>query len=147
MNGVTHLTLQLFGQFRLSREGGVEIAPLGRKAQALVAYLALNPGQQCTREYLATLLWGERPEEQTRQSLRQTVLEVRKALADGDKSILVSDGDLLGLSLDAIEVDVPSFVRLAAGRTREASEQALTLYAGDLLEASMSGRKDSTSGS
>ena len=134
VNAVTHLTLQLFGQFRLSRDGGAEFAPLGRKAQALVAYLALNPDQRCTREYLATLLWGDRLEEQARQSLRQTVLEVRKVIGDADKSILLSNGDLLALSPEAIAVDVPAFVRLAAGQTREALEQALTLYAGDLLE-------------
>lgn len=134
MNAVTHLTLQLLGQFRLSRGGGVEVASLGRKAQALVAYLALNPSQPCTREYLATLLWGDRPEEQARQSLRQTLLEVRRALADADKSILVSDGDLVAFGQGSIEVDVPAFDQLAAGQTREAAEQALALYAGDLLD-------------
>ena len=128
------LTLQLFGGLRAYREGGADSASAGRKAQALLAYLALNPKQRCTRDRLATLLWSDRGEEQARQSLRQAVRSLHKALDDGSAAILVSYGDRLSLDPEAIAVDVQAFERLSAANTREALEQARALYAGDFLE-------------
>ena len=132
--GMARLMLQLLGGLRAYREGGGDVAAAGRKAIALLAYLALNPGQRCTRDRLATLLWSDRGEEQARHSLRQAVLSLRKALDDEDGSILISDGDRLTLDPEAIAVDVHAFERMAASPTREALEQAGELYVGDLLD-------------
>jgi len=128
------LTLQLFGGLRAYREGGADGACAGRKAQALLAYLALNPKQRCTRDRLATLLWSDRGEEQARQSLRQAVRSLHKALGDESAAILVSDGERLTLVPEAVAVDVHAFERLSATNTREALEQATALYTGDFLE-------------
>jgi len=68
---MARLTLRLLGELRAYREGGADSAAAGRKAQALLAYVALNPKQRCTRERLASLLWSDRGEEQARHSLRQ----------------------------------------------------------------------------
>ena len=128
------LTLQLFGGLRANREGGADVASAGRKAQALLAYLALHLNQDCTRDRLATLLWSDRGEKQARQSLRQAVHFLHKALDDDGNAILVSDGDRLTLAPEAVAVDVRDFERLSAANTREALEQARALYAGDFLE-------------
>lgn len=53
----------------------------GRKARAVLGYLALNPGLQETRERLVGLLWSESDEERARASLRQTLREIRQAFA------------------------------------------------------------------
>jgi len=127
------LRLQLLGGLRAYREGGTDITSAGRKAQALLAYLALNSMQQCARDRLATLLWGDRGEKQARQSLREAIHSLHKALDDQSTAILVSDGDRLTLNPEAIAVDVQAFERLSAANTREALEQASALYAGDLL--------------
>ena len=131
---MARLTLQLFGGLCAYRESGADAAAAGRKANALLAYLALNPKQRCTRDRIATLLWSDRGEEQARHSLRQALLSLRKALDDESASILVSDGDRLTLDPEAIAVDVQAFERLAASRTREALEQAGALYVGDFLD-------------
>jgi len=44
------------------------------KAQALLAYLAVHPGQRHPRDKLTALLWGGRGEAQARDSLRHTLL-------------------------------------------------------------------------
>ena len=131
---IAPLTLRLFGELRAYREGGADSASAGRKAQALLAYLALNPRQRCTRERLASLLWGDRSEEQARHSLRQSVLVLRKALDDESGTILMSDGERLTLNPDATDVDVRRFERLAATNTQDALEEARALYTGELLE-------------
>ncbi len=52
-----------------------------RKAQALLAYLALRPGQPHPRSKLAALLWGDAGEDEARNSLRQTLFGLRRAVA------------------------------------------------------------------
>jgi TolB-like protein/DNA-binding SARP family transcriptional activator len=125
--------LQLFGGFRLSTAAG-EVPMASRKGQALLAYLALNVGQPQSREKLATLLWGDRQEEQARHSLRQAILSLRKALGDDAAAVLVADGDTLTVDRDRLKVDVWTFERHAADDSRAATETAATLYGGNLLD-------------
>ena len=51
-----------------------------KKARALLAYLAAQGGQAVSRERLADLLWPYQGSEQARHSLRNCLLELRKAL-------------------------------------------------------------------
>jgi DNA-binding SARP family transcriptional activator len=48
---------------------------------ALLAFLLLEPGPH-PRERLATLLWGEHPDEAARASLRQALMQLRAAVGD-----------------------------------------------------------------
>ncbi len=128
------ITLYLLGGFRMVREGRGEMTLPGRKAQALLAYLALNSGKNLPREKLASLLWGERFDEQARHSLRQCLLTLRKALGAEDDSVLLTDGDSVRLETGKIATDVEDFERLSTDGTRGALERAVALYQGDLLE-------------
>ena len=51
------------------------------KCLALLAYLALEPGPH-SREELATLLWGDFPENAARASLRQALKRIRDGIGD-----------------------------------------------------------------
>lgn len=130
-----HLNIRVLGSFGAAR-GGADIAVPGRKTQALLAYLALNPDSQHTRDKLATLLWSDRGDEQARHSLRQSVLSLRRALGeDGDVArILVAEGDVLALDRETVSVDAREFERLAGGAARAELEQAAALYRGALLD-------------
>ena len=59
---------------------GGEIRIASRKGRALLAYLALRPGESHSRDRLATLLWEDADEELARTSLRQALAAVRKSL-------------------------------------------------------------------
>src|SRR5215213_6771364 len=63
--------LEALGEPR-ARAGGVEVLARRRKELALLAYLAASR-RPVSRERLATLLWGDRPDERARHSLRQTL--------------------------------------------------------------------------
>src|SRR5688572_23472375 len=130
---MTQLNLTLFGGFQARLSTGNPISLPTKKAQALLAYLALHPGQAHPRDKLATLLWGETGEEQARHSLRQTLVGLRKALANG-VSNFVLDGDELSLDPSSAEVDVLTFKRLIAEGSPESLTKAADLYRGDLLE-------------
>src|SRR5262249_47955376 len=69
-----------------------------------------------------------------RQSLRQTLVGLRRVLPAFKPSILVADHDTLALNPSAVEVDVQAFERLSVRGSVKSLEQALTLYRGDLLE-------------
>lgn len=78
--GITTLSLRLFGFPSLILLPDDVAAPLsGAKDLALLAFLTLEPGPH-TREEVATLLWGESPEEQARASLRQALMRLNRVL-------------------------------------------------------------------
>ena len=55
-----------------------------KKAEALLAFLALHPGQMHARDKLAALLWGDVSDERARHSLRQVLLTLRQARSIGN---------------------------------------------------------------
>jgi DNA-binding SARP family transcriptional activator len=76
---MTELTLQVLGAFRVQDAAGAEIRIASRKGRALLAYLALRPGESHSRDRLATLLWEDADEELARTSLRQALAALRSA--------------------------------------------------------------------
>jgi TolB-like protein/predicted Zn-dependent protease len=128
------LSIKLLGGFEAHFQSGESIPPIGRKAQALLATLAMAPGTPQPREKLAALLWSNRGEAQARSSLRQALSELRKALAAADPPPLETAGESVTLAADAVVVDVDVFGRLIDGGERPSLESAAELYRGDLLD-------------
>src|SRR5579864_1344176 len=54
--------------------GTCAVKALPKKAQALLAYVALHEGRPIPREQLATLLWPENGNVQARRSLRECLM-------------------------------------------------------------------------
>ena len=135
---MTQTNLRILGGFLLVGKDGQEVPIPGKKVQALLAYLAMNPGQKHSREKLATLLWGDRMDEQARHSLRQALLALRKALGTavgGEKTDpLSTDNETAALNAGALDTDVEGFRTHAADGTPHDLEAAVALYAGPLLE-------------
>lgn len=126
------LEIALFGGFRARRPSGAALSLPAKKAQALLAYLAVPPGQPHPRDRLAALLWADMPGTKARSSLRQAIFAIRKALLPVDA--LRQDAGTVTLEPAAVAVDVVSFEQLATEGTREALERAAGLYRGALLE-------------
>ena len=126
------LSLKLFGDVKLLRGPTQEIA-LPRKTQLLLAYLALNAGQSHPRDKLAALLWQDRPEEQARQSLRQCLFTLGKALGDDQPPLVLADRNQLSLDSNRVDVDVWRFESHVAADSPEDLQRAATLYGDDLL--------------
>src|SRR5437667_186251 len=76
-----------------------------RKAQALLAYLALRAGRAHARDSLTALLWADTPDKQARQNLRQTMVRLRRALDGGRRPALVAQGDTVTLNPGALDLD------------------------------------------
>ena len=77
---MAHLKLFVLGQPRLERdERPIELNL--RKALALLVYLAVS-GQPQTRDALATLLWPDSGQSESRARLRRTLHRLQQALGD-----------------------------------------------------------------
>ena len=131
------VSITLFGGFAARRESGESIPLKGRKSQALLAYLALSPGQTRQRSEAIALLWGDRGEQQARSSLRQSLSELRKALDEGAETgaeaSITADRDSLSLNTANFDIDVVDFEALADEGSATSLEQAVALYSGELL--------------
>ncbi|MBL3575787.1 transcriptional regulator [Rhodovulum sulfidophilum] len=98
--------LHLLGALCLTDAEGRDFTPKSRKAQALLALLALSPRGTRTRIWLRDKLWSESDEGRASGSLRQSVYELKGALKGIDAGILTTERNALGLDLDRLWVDL-----------------------------------------
>ncbi len=128
------LTISCFGPFQAMLDGERLAAFARVKAQALFTYLALEAERPHHRDHLATLLWPADLESSARNSLRQTLYELRKLLGDRDDLdvpffLITRQTVQFNLASNAT-LDVIDFLALIqAGNL----EQAAALYRGELL--------------
>jgi DNA-binding SARP family transcriptional activator len=131
---MAELSLELLGGFRLRTRAGEAVRLPTNKARALLAFLALHPGEPQGRAKLWTLLWSDFGEAQARDSLRQTLSLLRKALAEAAEPVLVAQADGIVFEPAGISIDVGAFEQLAGQTEPEPLAQAAELYRGDLLD-------------
>ncbi len=110
------------------------IAIGGLKDRALLAYLASNPGTPIPRTKLASLLWNDVPERQGRDSLKQSVWRLRRALGSSAAAAFHADRQTLVLDRELTNVDASKFCGLLAGGEDHCREEAIALYRGEFLE-------------
>jgi DNA-binding SARP family transcriptional activator len=144
------LAFCLLGEPQIRCRGASLRESLARKEQALLIYLACQPGQRFSREHLSTLLWGEAPQSRARYNLRRALWNLRQTLAQAGltpEDCLTVEGTWIHVPLTApCWVDVRDFEQVlqacfqdAQSCFSQASEgirrirQALDLYQGDFL--------------
>ena len=122
--------LYLFGSFRLERDGHAVRLPT-RKAEMLLAWLSLHPGQHA-REKLAALFWGDSPDRQARTSFRVALLALRRQLAG---ELLLAENEAVGLNpAYPLRVDALVFETQASDPSDTlALQSSIELYSGELL--------------
>ncbi len=107
------LHLRLLGEPHLMCKGASLADPLAQKEQALLIYLLCQPDQRFSREILATLLWGESPQDRARYNLRRALWNIRRTFDRAGlvpHDCLVSDGPWVYVPLTApCWVDVRAF--------------------------------------
>jgi DNA-binding SARP family transcriptional activator len=127
------LSLSLLGGFEARIGPGPPVPVPTKKAQALLAYLALTPGQLHPRDKLAALLWGDTAPGTARTALRQTLFVIRKALGALEGEVFQMTGDAIAVAPNTVQTDTAAFERAVGEGTPAALEQAVGLYRGDLL--------------
>jgi len=122
-------TLRLLGGFALLDPHGNPVHGLApRRAEAVLALLALAGDLGCTRDRLIGLLWPESDESHARHNLRNVLHAIHVAV--GPDAVLVS-GDTLKLNPAVIDADVQRFAESIASAQWEEAAHA---YRGPLLD-------------
>jgi len=131
----TVLEIRLFGGLYVGQQGLPVSGFVSSKAPALLAYLAVT-GRAHQRDSLAALLWGELPEADARNNLRQALANLRKLLAP----YLVISRESVAVDRDAqYTLDTDHFEsllhqsRVEGGKRYEHLARAASLYQGDFL--------------
>ena len=124
------LTIHVLGPLVIKSDG-CRLDKLPKKARALLAFLAAQNGEAVSRERLADLLWPYQGSEQGRHSLRNCLLELRKALGRGAASDLAAD--FANCRIEDAIVDLDDFERLSRSQDRGELQTAADLYRGDFL--------------
>lgn len=122
--------IRLLGGLAVQDEAGAAVPLPTRKAGALLARLAVEPGRHVGRAYLCALLWPRSGEAQARGSLRQALAQVRRAL--GDEAV-GGTHEHVWLVPSAVAVDVAEVTGALGGGTPAWTLRAAERYAGDLL--------------
>ena len=103
------LYARTLGELRLQNSDGDAVA-IRRKPLALLCYVVRHAARPTSRTELATLFWGERGEDRARQSLRQTLLELKQAI--GDRAEI--DAEAVRITPGSVDLDIASFERAVA---------------------------------
>jgi DNA-binding SARP family transcriptional activator/predicted ATPase len=130
------LDIRLLGSLRITLDRAAVGPFMSVKVPALLAYLAVT-GRPQRRDDLAALLWGELPDADARNNLRQAIANLRRSL---DAHLVITRDDVALNAKAPFTLDVAAFeerlraerdlgVEARSGRLRD----ALALYTGDFL--------------
>ena len=134
------LDVRFLGTFEIRLRGRLVTGFESAKVRALLAYLILEGDRLHTRAYLASLLWPDEGR-QARQSLRQALFNLRKALGGKPDADLFLESGRQYIRFrpeSPTWVDVNEFLSLVDAPNADVSpddlERAFALYRGDLLQ-------------
>lgn len=122
--------IRMLGGFEVRTGQGAPLTFTTRKAEAMLAVLALEPGRAVARSKLCGLLWPNVADAQARHSLSQALVSLRKLLP----SAISASARTLALCNQGAQVDTQELARWLELGTREALSRVALAYRGELLD-------------
>jgi DNA-binding SARP family transcriptional activator/Flp pilus assembly protein TadD len=126
--------VHLLGAIRATSYLGENLVPRGRKARALLGYLAAHAGKRIPRGRLASLLWDRVPDQQARTSLRQALRELSLAMGSLADELLLTDIETVKLDAHACWIDALVIVAPEPMLSQAFRGDLASLCGGELLE-------------
>jgi DNA-binding SARP family transcriptional activator/TolB-like protein len=127
--------VRLLGGFELLDPDGTPIRLVSRRTRALLGVLCIEGSGGLLRDRICGLLWGDRPDEQARGSLRQCLFELRSALGPLSDGILAAGRERISIRPGGLVSDIDQLRDgLASGERTALKEVSARLTAGPLLE-------------
>src|SRR6202451_4374454 len=114
------MQVRLFGELEVLA-GGVPVTGRGAKQRALLALLALQPGQPVSADRLIDLLWGDGQASNPANALQAQIGQLRRTL--GPAAILTTEAGY-ALAAGPGDVDVVRFEPVVAKGTRLGAARA-----------------------
>ena len=113
---------------------GIPVAIGSKKARALLGYLVQRNGTDVARSTITGLLWSERGEEQARASLRQTLSELRAALAKSSQQPINASTEAISWVAGSEWIDTKVLERAVGSNDDKALREAALLIRGEFME-------------
>ncbi len=126
----TPFQLRTLGEVVLADRAGRPARLRTRKSLLLLACLASQPDQTWPRDRLATLFWGDRQDEQAKNSLRTALSDVRRVLG---ADALVIEGNTVRLAAGTVTTDIERLRELASSDPGTDAGALRSFYGGDFL--------------
>ncbi len=127
------LRISLLGSVIVEINGAPVTIP-SKKARALLGYLVQRSGTDVARSTVTGLLWSERGEEQARASLRQTLSELRAALANVEKPPINANNETITWVAGSAWIDSQEFKKAAKSDDDKELREAALLVRGEFME-------------
>ena len=113
---------------------GTAVAITSKKARALLGYLVQRGGTDVARSTITGLLWSERGEEQARASLRQTLSELRAALAKSNQQPINAGNESVTWTAGSAWIDIKELESAVGSDDDGALREAVLLIRGEFME-------------
>ena len=132
------LLIHLLGCFEIQYPGDKDelpqplLMPATLKSQSLLAYLIVHRRQPHSRDHLAELFWGDRPERKARRSLSTALWQIHRCLCRDD-FLLCTPASVQFNPETPLWLDVQAFEAEAARPAPASLHAAVDLYRGDFL--------------
>ena len=126
--------IHILGSMRATTYLGNNILPRGKKARAILGYLALSAGERTSRARLASMLWDRTPEAQARSSFRQALHEVCSAMGALADELISADRDTIKLNTDVCWIDAAAVMAPETAPLSWSRSELSALCKGELLE-------------
>jgi DNA-binding SARP family transcriptional activator len=131
---ITPFSLRLFGPLDIRLSGEPLPRLRSRKGQWLLALLALRHDAEVSRAWLAGMLWPDSSEAQALASLRNSLMDLRRAMGPEGHRLQSPTPSTLRLRLEDAEADVVAFDAALSRGDPPSLDRAVSLYRGPLLE-------------
>ena len=113
---------------------GTSVVIASKKARASLGYLVQRGGTVVARSTITGLLWSERGEEQARASLRQTLSELRAALANASPPPISANNESVTWATEAAWIDTQEFEKALVSPDDDVLRNSVRLCRGEFME-------------
>jgi DNA-binding SARP family transcriptional activator len=131
------MRISMLGEFLIEIKNKKFLQFPTQKAVSLIAFLITNSGKTYSREFLAEMLWTDRPAEKARHSLLTAFWQIRNALRKGglepEQLIQTTATKVRWVEPGNLDLDVREFEDAVKENTVSALEKAVALYRGPFL--------------
>jgi DNA-binding SARP family transcriptional activator/Tfp pilus assembly protein PilF len=133
-SGRTIVRIHVLGSMRATTYLGADILPRGKKASAILGYLALTGGERVSRSRLASMLWDRTPDAQARSSFRQALHELSLAMGPLWNELISSDRETLKLNSNLCWIDASAVLATNTALANSSRSELSALCSGELLD-------------
>jgi DNA-binding SARP family transcriptional activator/TolB-like protein/Flp pilus assembly protein TadD len=130
----TIVRIHILGAMRATTYLGSDVLPAGKKARALLGYLALAAGERVPRARLASMLWDRVPDAHARTSFRQALRELTAAMGPLADELISTDRETVRLNDALCWIDAAAVLAPDMGARNSSRSDLAALCTGELLE-------------